>query len=99
MNFIRKLLGFFTAVAFVAMAAPATAQNVKYFTLGAPRVGRGRHDDGADHVQERRKRELVVHLDRVQGIATGGATLTINSATASPGGPGSPLVTGDGYST
>ncbi len=36
MNFIRKLLGFFTAVAFLAMAAPATAQNVKYFTLGAP---------------------------------------------------------------
>ena len=33
MNIMRKLLGFFTAVAFVAMAAPATAQNVKYFEL------------------------------------------------------------------
>ncbi|MBK6395479.1 MAG: hypothetical protein IPF73_12950 [Betaproteobacteria bacterium] len=33
---MRKLLGLFTTVAFVALAAPATAQNVKYFTLGAP---------------------------------------------------------------
>lgn len=97
MNFMRKLLGFFTAVAFVAMAAPATAQNVKYFTLGAPAsVGVATTTVNVTFKNIESGNSSFNSIG-IKGIASGGATLTINSATASPGGPGSPLVTGDGY--
>ncbi len=97
MNFIRKLLGFFTAVAFLAMAAPATAQNVKYFTLGAPASVAPATTTVQITFKNVENGNSSFNSIGFRGIATGGATLTINSATATPGGPGSPLVTGDGY--
>jgi hypothetical protein len=97
MNFMRKLLGFFTTVAFVALAAPATAQNVKYFTLGAPTSVPVATTTINVTFKNIENGNSTFNSIGIKGIASGGATLTINSATASPGGPGSPLVTGDGY--
>lgn len=97
MNIIRRLPGFFAAIAFVALAVPATAQNVKYFTVGAP---------ASVAVTATTVNVTLKNVDNgnssfnslgIKGIVSGGATVSITGATASPGGPGTPVVTGDGY--
>lgn len=97
MNFMRKLLGIFTAVAFVALAVPATAQNVKYFTLGAPAsVGVATTTVNVTFKNIESGNSSFNSLG-IKGIASEGATVSITGATASPGGPGTPMVGGDGY--
>ncbi len=96
MNIIRRLLGFFATIAFVVLAVPASAQNVKYFTVGAP---------ASVAVTATTVNLTFKNVDNgnssfnsigIKGMASGGATITINSGSASPGGPGTPA-TGDGY--
>ena len=97
MNIIRRLPGFFAAIALVALAVPATAQNVKWFTVGAP---------ASVAVTATTLNVTFKNVDNgnssfnslgIKGIVSGGATVSITGATASPGGPGTPVVTGDGY--
>ncbi len=102
MNIMRKLLGFFTAVAFVALAAPATAQNVKYFELKQTVP----NPANAMPVTTTNITVTFKNLDNgnssfnsvgIKGTMSGGGTVTILSAVSSPGAAGQPLNLGDGY--
>ncbi len=102
MNFMRKLLGIFTAVAFVALAAPATAQNVKYFELKQTVP----NPANAMPVTTTNVTVTFKNIDNgnssfnsigIKGTMSGGGTVTILSAVSSPGAAGQPLNLGDGY--
>ena len=98
MRNIRSWLAALIALVFATTMGAAGAQNVKKFDLGAPAsVG----------VTTTSIQVTFKNLDTgnssfnsigIKGTASGGATLTINSLSASPGGPGTPANLGDGYS-
>jgi hypothetical protein len=97
MNNIRKWFGLVAAIVVGAFAMPVLAQNVKYITLGAPTSV----SVSATSVQVTFKNvdngNSSFNSIGIKGTASGGATITINSGSASPGGPGTPATTGDGY--
>jgi len=97
MRNLRPYVGALIALVFAAMTGTAAAQNVKKFDLGAPPTVA---------VSTTTIQVTFKNLDTgnssfnsigIKGTASGGATLTVNSGTASPGGPGTPLTNGDGY--
>ena len=97
MNVARKVFAILAALAFAALAVPAAAQNVKYFTLGAPTTATVATTSIQVTFKNIETGNSSFNSIGIKGIASGGSTVSITGATASPGGPGTPVVGGDGY--
>jgi len=97
MNTIRKWLALVASIAVGTLAGQALAQNVKYFTLGAPASVGTTTTSVQVTFKNVENGNSSFNSIGIKGTAAGGVALTITAASASPGGPGTPLVTGDGY--
>jgi hypothetical protein len=97
MRTIRPYVGAFIALVFAAMTGTVGAQNVKKFDLGAPSTVAVTTTSIQVTFKNLDTGNSSFNSIGIKGTASGGATLTVNSATASPGGPGTPVTNGDGY--
>jgi hypothetical protein len=97
MRHIRLWLGAFLALAFAAVSGTIGAQNIKKFDLGAPTTIGVTQTTIAVTFKNLDTGNSSFNSIGIKGTASGTATLTINSASASPGGPGTPANLGDGY--
>ena len=85
MNVARKVFAILAALAFAALAVPAAAQNVKYFTLGAPTTATVATTSIQVTFKNIETGNSSFNSIGIKGIASGGSTVSITGATASPG--------------
>jgi len=100
MRNIRRFLGAIITLVFCVAMGSAAAQNVKYFELLVPTASQSIAVTTTSITLQFKNLETGNSTFNSIGIKASSLTnagLTINSASASPGGPGTPLVTGDGY--